>query len=151
MGTTLSVGGAALLAADVLTRHGLKPTNFAETSGNPPASKVYRCAKIILSQPGIEGYCLIGAVIANQDQRHRARSLVKAFREELVHRAGFPVGVLLAGNQEEESLELLRTGLSDLPVRLHLYGREHVHRLDIVGGKMKSLVDEYGVLQRGQG
>jgi succinyl-CoA synthetase beta subunit len=143
-------GGAALLAADSLTRHGLKLANFAETSGNPTASKVYRCAKIILSQPGIEGYCLIGAVVANQDQRHHARGLVKAFREDLADKNEFPVVVLLAGNKEKEALRILKDGLRDLPVRCELYGREYIHRLDFVAGRMKGLVEAYRALPEGE-
>jgi succinyl-CoA synthetase beta subunit len=126
-----------------LSRHGLKLANFAETSGNPPASKVYRTAKIILSQRGIQGYCLIGPVIANQDQRHHARGLLKALREDLAERPGFPVVVLLAGNREEEALQILREGLVDLPVRLELFGREYVHRLDAVAQRMWELVQSY--------
>jgi succinyl-CoA synthetase beta subunit len=142
-------GGAAFLAADSLTRHGFTLANFAETSGNPTASKVYRCAKVILSQPGIEGYCLIGAVIANQDQRHHARGLVKAFKEDLTGRPGFPVVVLLAGNKEEGALRILEDGLRDLPVHLQLYGREYIHRLDFVADRMKALVRGYRALPKG--
>jgi len=136
-------GGGALLAADTLTRQGLRLANYAETSGNPTASKVYRCAKVILSQPGIEGYCLMGAVIASQDQWHHAHGLVKAFREDLADRPGFPVVILLAGNKEEEALEILREGLKDLPIRLELYGRDYIHRLDLVAQRMKALVEAY--------
>jgi len=136
-------GGGGLLAADMLTRHGLKLANFAETSGNPPASKVYRIAKLVLSQPAIEGYCLMGAVLANQDQWHHALGLVKAFRETLYDRPGFPVVILIAGNKEKEALSILREGLAGLPVRLELYGREHLHRLDAVAARMKELVDAY--------
>jgi succinyl-CoA synthetase beta subunit len=136
-------GGGALLAADTLVRHGLKLANYADTSGNPTAAKVYRCARLILSQPGMEGYCLLGAVIASQDQWHHAHGLVKAFREELADRPGFPVVILIAGNKEEEALEILREGLKDLPIRLELYGREHIHKLDFVAERMKYLVEEY--------
>lgn len=136
-------GGGALLAADTLTRHGLKLANFAETSGNPTASKVYRCAKIILSQPGIAGYCLMGAVIGSQDQWHHAHGLVKAFRDELADRQGFPVVILLAGNKEEEALQILEEGTRDLPICLELYGRDHIEDLDSVAGRLKALVDEY--------
>jgi len=136
-------GGGALLAADTLVRHGLKLANYADTSGNPTAAKVYRCARLILSQPGLEGYCLLGAVIASQDQWHHAHGLVKAFREELADRPGFPVVVLIAGNKEEEALEILREGLKDLPIRLELYGREYIHKLDFVAERMKALVEEY--------
>ena len=136
-------GGGALLAADTLVRHGLKLANYADTSGNPTAAKVYRCARLILSQPGLEGYCLLGAVIASQDQWHHAHGLVKAFREELTDRPGFPVVVLIAGNKEKEALEILREGLKDLPIRLELYGREYIHKLDFVAERMKALVEEY--------
>ncbi|MBI5956475.1 MAG: succinyl-CoA synthetase subunit beta [Chloroflexi bacterium] len=136
-------GGGGLLAADTLARQGLKLANYAETSGNPTASKVYRTAKVILSQPGIEGYCLMGAVIASQDQWHHAHGLVKAFREDLVDRPGFPVVILLAGNKEEEALDILREGLKDLPIRLELYGRDYIHRLDFVAERMKALAEEY--------
>jgi len=136
-------GGGALLAADALAARGLTLANFAETSGNPPAAKVYRIAKLVLSQPGIEGYCMMGAVIASQDQWYHALGLVKAFREMLSGRPGFPVVVLIAGNKEVEALEILREGLADMPLRLELYGREHLHDLDRVASRMKELVAEY--------
>jgi len=59
-------GGAALIGMDALSRVGLKAANFADTSGNPVASKIYRVAKMVLSQPNIEGYLLAGFLIANQ-------------------------------------------------------------------------------------
>lgn len=136
-------GGGALLAADTLVRHGLKLAAYAETSGNPTAAKVYRCAKINLSMPRIEGYCVMGAVIASQDQWHHAHGLVKAFREDLAEKVGFPVVILLAGNKERESLEILRQGLKDVPIQLELYGREYIHKLDFVAARMASLVEEY--------
>ena len=136
-------GGGALLAADTLVRHGLQLANYADTSGNPTAAKVYRCARLILSLPGLEGYCLLGAVIASQDQWHHAHGLVKAFREESTDRPGFPVVILIAGNKEKEALEILREGLKGLPIRLELYGREYIHKLDFVAERMKALVEEY--------
>jgi succinyl-CoA synthetase beta subunit len=136
-------GGGGLLAADMLTRHGLKLANFAETSGNPPASKVYRIAKLVLSQPGIEGYCLMGAVLANQDQWHHSLGLVKAFREELLSKPGFPVVILIAGNKEKEALSILREGLADLPIALEVYGREHLNDLQSVATRMRELTDAY--------
>jgi succinyl-CoA synthetase beta subunit len=144
-------GGGGLLAADMLTRHGLKLANFAETSGNPPASKVYRIAKLVLSQPAIEGYCLMGAVLASQDQWHHALGLVRAFREELRGRPGFPVVILIAGNKEEEALTILREGLADLPIKLEVYGREYLNKLDHVATRMKELVETYRAQRRAEG
>ena len=71
-------GGAAMVGIDALSKVGLKPANFADTSGNPVASKVYRVAKAVLAQPHIEGYLLAGFMIANQEQWHHAHGLVKA-------------------------------------------------------------------------
>ena len=136
-------GGAAMLGADALIRHGLKLANYADTSGNPTAAKVYRIAKLIFSQPNIDGYALMGACIANQDQWHHAHALVRAFREELEYRPNFPVTILIAGNKETESLEILRAGLKDLPACVELYGREYVYNVDYVADRMKRLVKEY--------
>jgi len=144
-------GGGALLAADALLRHGLKIANYADTSGNPTAAKVYRIAKIILSQPGIEGYFLGGACIASQEQWHHAHGIVKALREELKDRQGFPVIVLLAGNKEKEALEIIRKGLGDLPIRFELYGRDHVYSVDYLAERMKMLVDEYAKSFKAEG
>ncbi len=136
-------GGGTLLGADALLRHGMKIANYADTSGNPTAAKVYRIAKLILSQPGIEGYILMGATLASQEQWHHAHGLVKAFREELLEKPGFPVIILLAGNKEKEALEILKEGLKDLPIRLELYGREYVYEVDYLAERMKALTEEY--------
>ncbi len=142
-------GGGALLAADTLVRQGLKLANYAETSGNPTAAKVYRTARVVLSQPGLDGYCLMGAVIASQDQWHHAHGLVKAFREMLADKPGFPVIVLIAGNKEDEALAILREGVKDLPIKVELYDRTHIHRLSGVARRMKELVDEYRATRGG--
>jgi len=136
-------GGGSLVGADALVRAGLKVVNFADTSGNPTASKVYRCAKITLSQPGIEGYLLGGFCVASQEQWHHAHGLVKALREELFDKPGFPVVLVIAGNKEKETIKILEEGLEDLPIRLEIYGRDYVDRSDYVADRMKALVEEY--------
>jgi succinyl-CoA synthetase beta subunit len=138
-------GGGAMLGADALVRHGLKLANYADTSGNPTASKVYRIVKTIFSQPNIAGYVLMGAVVANQEQWHHAHALVRALREELVSRPKFPVVILIAGNKEDESIEILKGGLGGLPAQIEVYGREYVYNVDYVAEQMKRLVDEYRV------
>ena len=142
-------GGGAILGVDALYRQGLKIANYADTSGNPTASKVYRTVKTILSQKNIVGYFLAGFCVANQEQWHHAHGLVKALREELRDMKGFPVVLVLAGNKEKESLNILKEGLEDLPIRLEVYGRKHVYATDYVAGRMKVLVDEYLLDRRG--
>jgi len=48
-------GGGAMINMDALFARGFRIANFVDTSGNPPAIKVYRAARLILSQPGIDG------------------------------------------------------------------------------------------------
>ena len=136
-------GGAAMVGIDALSKVGLKPANFADTSGNPVASKVYRVAKAVLAQPHIEGYLLAGFMIANQEQWHHAHGLVKALREDLPKRPGFPCVLLLAGNKERESLAILREGLKGVPGRIEIYGSERVEDSDFIGERMLALVAEY--------
>lgn len=144
-------GGAAMLGADALIRQGLKLANYADTSGNPTASKVYRIVKTIFAQPNIQGYILMGAVMANQEQWHHANALVKALREELANRPGFPVILLLAGNKEAEALEILREGLKNLPAKIEIFGREYVYKVDEVAKRMKELVEEYRAIRQSKG
>jgi succinyl-CoA synthetase beta subunit len=136
-------GGGAILGVDALNRQGLKIANYADTSGNPPASKVYRAAKVIFSQPGIEGYMLGGFIVANQEQWHHAHGVVKALREELPKRPGFPCVLLLCGNKEKEALEILREGTKDLPGRIEIYGSEKVYETQFLAQRMRALIEEY--------
>jgi succinyl-CoA synthetase beta subunit len=136
-------GGAAMLGMDALNKVDLKVADYADTSGNPTASKVYRTVKLILSQPNIEAYFLSGFMMANQEQWHHAHGIVKALREELPKRPGFPVVLLLCGNKEKESQEILKEGLADLDARIEIYDREHVYDAKFIGGRVRALVDEY--------
>jgi succinyl-CoA synthetase beta subunit len=129
-------GGAAMLGMDALNKVNLKVADYADTSGNPTASKVYRVVKLIMSQPAIEAYFLSGFMMANQEQWHHAHGIVKALREELPKRPGFPVVILLCGNKEKESQEILKEGLAGLGARVEIYAK-------FIGGRVKALVDEY--------
>ncbi len=136
-------GGGAMLATDALLEKGLKIANYADTSGDPPASKIYRVIKTILSQPGIIGYALIGSVIASQEQWHHAHAIVKALNESLKNKPGFPVLILIAGNKEKETHEIIRKGLQKLPIKLKLYGRDYIYETDFIVDKLKKMIDEY--------
>jgi succinyl-CoA synthetase beta subunit len=136
-------GGGAILGVDALNRQGLKIANYADTSGNPTAAKVYRAAKLIINQPGIEGYMLGGFIVANQEQWHHAHGVVKALREELPKRPGFPCVILLCGNKEKESMEILKEGTKDLPGRIEFYGSDKVYETEFLAKRMKALILEY--------
>jgi succinyl-CoA synthetase beta subunit len=136
-------GGGAILGVDALIREGLKIANYADTSGNPTAAKVYRAAKVIFSQPGIEAYFLGGFMYANQEQWHHAHGVVKALREELPKRPGFPCLLLLCGNTEKESLEILHEGTKDLPGRIEIYGGDKVYETEFLAKRLRALIMEY--------
>lgn len=143
-------GGSAMMGMDALNQVGLKPANYADTSGNPVGSKIYRVAKCVLSQPNIEGYLLGGFMMANQEQWHHAHALVKVLREILPEKKpGLPCVILLCGNREDESLEILRHGLADLMTadgpgrRIEIYGKEHVTDTKFIGQRLLALCKEY--------
>lgn len=151
-------GGSAMMGLDALNQVGLKPANYADTSGNPVASKIYRVAKAVLSQPNIDGYLLGGFMMANQEQWHHAHAIVKALREILPEqKPGLPCVLLLCGNKETESLEILRKGLADLMVpdgpgkRIEIYGKEHVTDTKFIGERLAALAKEYRAEKEAQG
>jgi succinyl-CoA synthetase beta subunit len=135
-------GGGAMLGASAFVTRGLKIANYADTSGDPPASKIYSVVKYILSQP-VDGYVLMGACLANQEQWHHAHALVKAFKEEARKRPGFPVVLLLAGNKEKEAHDIIRDGFKDLPLRWELYGRDYIYNTDFIADRVEVLVKAY--------
>ena len=61
-------GGGSMMSMDAIMAEGYSIANFTDTSGNPSAAKVYRAARIILSQPGIVGYFGSGSGVASQEQ-----------------------------------------------------------------------------------
>lgn len=143
-------GGAAMLGADALARHGFKIANYADSSGNPTASKVYRLAKVILSQPGIEAYVAMDVNISSQEMWHTARGLARAFREDLKDKPGFPVIIVWGGNKVKESNEILKEMTKDLPIRLEIYAEDpvsgphyNIYNIDPIIERLRELVQEY--------
>lgn len=114
-------GGGSMMSMDAVMNKGFKLANYCDTSGNPAASKVYRAAKIILSQPHIKGYFASGSGVASQEQFHSARGLVKAFWEDNLN---VPAVIRLGGNYEEKAVEILHSYLKNVPARVEGYGRD---------------------------
>ena len=135
-------GGGAMLGASAFVARGFKIANYADTSGDPPASKIYSVIRCILEQP-VDGYVLMGACLANQEQWHHAHALVKVFMEEAKKRPGFPVIMLIGGNKEKETHEIIREGFKNLPLRWELYGREYIYDTDFIANRVEALVKEY--------
>ena len=93
-----------MMSMDAVMRQGYKLATFVDTSGNPPASKVYRAARIVLASGPVDGYFGSGSGVASQEQFHSARGFVKAFLEEQID---VPVVIRLGGNSEDKAVEIL--------------------------------------------
>jgi succinyl-CoA synthetase beta subunit len=130
-------GGGSMMSMDALLQHGFKVANFTDTSGNPPASKVYRAARIILSQEGLDAYFGSGSGVASQEQFHSARGLVKAFREVPL---AVPAVIRLGGNAEEKAIQILTDYTRDLPVKVEGYGKDDTP--DFCANRLERLVDD---------
>lgn len=130
-------GGGSMMSMDALAKHGFRPANFCDTSGNPPASKVYRAAKIILQQKKIDGYFASGSGVASQEQFHSARGMIKAFREVGLR---VPAVIRLGGNSEDIAIDILHRYGKDLPAPLEAYGKDD--SAAFCAERLRKLVDE---------
>jgi succinyl-CoA synthetase beta subunit len=97
-------GGGSMMSMDAVMRQGYKLATFVDTSGNPPASKVYRAARIVLASGPVDGYFGSGSGVASQEQFHSARGFVKAFLEAQID---VPVVIRLGGNSEDKAVDIL--------------------------------------------
>ncbi|MCP4726196.1 MAG: succinyl-CoA synthetase subunit beta [bacterium] len=131
-------GGGSMMSMDAVQRKGYKLANFCDTSGNPPASKVYRAAKIIMAQKNIDGYFGSGSGVASQEQVNSARGLVKAFIENNLN---IPAVVRLGGNLEEKAVEILETytkGFVPAPVEGYMKDDTADHCAERIDALIKS-------------
>jgi succinyl-CoA synthetase beta subunit len=123
---------------DALFARGFKIADFVDTSGNPPASKVYRAVRIILSQPGIDGYYAGGSGVASQEQFHTARGLVKAFMDDQLN---VPAVIRVGGNLEDQAIAILKRANGAFPAPVEAYGRDDTP--DACVARLEALVDAY--------
>jgi succinyl-CoA synthetase beta subunit len=114
-------GGGSMMSMDAVLRQGYKLATFVDTSGNPPASKVYRAARIVLSVGPIDGYFGSGSGVASQEQFHSARGLVKAFLEEHL---SIPAVIRLGGNAEDKAVEILEQLNGRIPAPVKGYKKD---------------------------
>lgn len=111
-------GGGSMMAMDAITNEHFIIANFTDTSGNPSPAKVYRAARIILSQPGLVGYFGSGSGVANQEQYWSAYGLAKAFWELNLD---IPAVIRLGGNTEDRAVDILQSACKDLPTTVEGY------------------------------
>lgn len=143
-------GGGSMMSMDAVLNRGFRIANFVDTSGNPPASKVYRAARLILAQKGIDGYFASGSGVASQEQFHSARGLVKAFMEAPLM---IPAVVRLGGNSEERAIAILERARAVLTAPVEGYGKDDsptkcVRRLEELISKTNGSIEGAERVQR---
>ena len=138
-------GGGSMMSMDALQKFGYKVANFCDTSGNPPASKIYRAAKIILSQKNIDGYFGSGSGVASQEQFYSARGIVKALREL---NPDIPVVFRLGGNGEERAIRILEDYTKDLKSAVRCYGKDT--SVSECAGEMNKLIENNSTSQNSE-
>lgn len=131
-------GGGSMMSMDAVINEGFRIANFVDTSGNPPASKVYRAARIILSQGPIDGYFGSGSGVASQEQFHSARGLVKAFLEEPLT---VPAVIRLGGNAEDKAVEILEQVNGHVPAPVEGYKKDDTPHF--CAQRLKALAESY--------
>ncbi len=113
---TVTVGsGFSITMLDVLGNYGLKPANFCDCSGSPPAEKVRQSCEIVLSIRGIKAFLFLSGIMT-QDLTVTARGIIDAY-EKLS--PTIPFLVKLAGNRDREAYQMMVD--AGLP---HVYQRE---------------------------
>ncbi len=132
-------GGGSMMSMDAVLCQGYKVATFVDTSGNPPASKVYRAAKIVMAVGPIDGYFGSGSGVASQEQFHSARGLVKAFLEAQLD---VPAVIRLGGNAEDKAVEILEAVNDHVPAPVEGYKKDDspdfcAERLDTLIKKLK--------------
>ncbi|MFQ5491759.1 MAG: ATP-grasp domain-containing protein [Phycisphaerae bacterium] len=130
-------GGGSMMSMDAVSAAGFKLANFTDTSGNPSAAKVYRAARIILSQPNIVGYFGSGSGVASQEQYHSAYGLAKAFWEMNLN---VPAVIRLGGNSEDRAVQILTDYCKDLPAKVEGYKKDDAP--NFCAQRLRTLVDE---------
>ena len=131
-------GGGSMMSMDAVINEGFRLANFVDTSGNPPASKVYRAARIIMSQGPIDGYFGSGSGVASQEQFHSARGLVKAFMEEPLT---VPAVIRLGGNAEDKAVEILERVNGHIPAPVEGYKKDDSPQF--CAQRLKALIESY--------
>ncbi len=131
-------GGGSMMSMDAVINEGFRIANFVDTSGNPPASKVYRAARIILNQGPIDGYFGSGSGVASQEQFHSARGLVKAFLEEPLM---VPAVIRLGGNAEDRAVEILERVNGHVPAPVEGYKKDDTPQF--CAQRLRVLVEGY--------
>lgn len=120
IGIIAAGGGASLTCMDALIAFGAKPANYTEHSGNPPAEKVEKLTKIVLSKPGLNGCWVVGGTANFTDIYETLKGFLNGIRATQP-KPDYPIVIRRAGPRDREAFEMLRKAAKEEGWDLHLY------------------------------
>ena len=103
IGILASGGGASITSVDALISYGGKPANYTEYSGNPPAEKVEKLTRVVLSKP-LNGLWIIGGTANFTRIDITIGGIIDALRDI---QPDFPIVVRRGGPGEKEAFDML--------------------------------------------
>lgn len=131
-----SGGGSSTMSMNAIRAEDFTLANRCDMSWHPSAAKVYRAARVILSQPGLVGYFGAGLAVGGEPACWSACALAKAFWEI---KLDIPAVVGFAGVGEEQAIDILDTACRDLPGIIEGYG--HDVKPKKIAARMAELVE----------
>jgi citryl-CoA synthetase large subunit len=104
-------GGGSTITTETVIALGMKPANLTDIGGNPPAEKMNKISKIILSKPGLKAILVCGGTASNtRIDVTLGEGLVSAI-EEMIKDGTFPKGLLWfvrrSGPEYQKGLKML--------------------------------------------
>ncbi len=104
-------GGGSTITAETVFALGMRPANLTDIGGNPPAEKMNKISKIILSKPGLKAVLVCGGTASNtRIDVTLGEGLVSAI-EEMKKDGTFPEGlawvVRRSGPEYQKGLKML--------------------------------------------
>ena len=116
-------GGGSVVNMDALIALGCKPANYTEHSGNPPAEKVEKLTKIVLSKPNLAGVWFVGATANFTDMVETLTGFVSGLRS-VKPKPTYPIVIRRGGPRWEEAKEMLEEVRKKEGFDLHIFGPE---------------------------
>lgn len=116
-------GGGSLVNMDALGALGGKAANYTEHSGNPPAEKLKKLTKIVLSKKGLNGCWFVGATANFTDIYETLTGFVEGLRS-IQPKPAYPIVIRRGGPRYEEAFEMLAEVGKKEGYDFHIYGPE---------------------------
>lgn len=114
-------GGGSITNMDALISYGGRPANYTEYGGNPPAEKVEKLTRVVLSKPGLTACWHVGAVANNTRVDITMEGFIAGLR---AIRPPFPIVVRRGGPGWEEARAALERARDELHLDMTIFGPE---------------------------